>query len=250
MGCCSPGTNTWMITDIRQHRLPRSFKTMLKPINHILDYLSMRAALQHGQHDLRQSLLIDLTRLIPPIITAMASDWDSTCTLPFVTKVLHCHEMEAKVFCKRESGKHHNIDVVLSLTDNLWRCRQEQGVSCEPIPICPIVVHDDALEDPTIRLKKWFEDYFAKIEYNEISYPRCRWPVPYFVVVGGWWSIGFAIKVDDRVELFERGACSIIWPDGTQKLMVIIGHVLKSTAVRYGHWFRTRPRRQQPHQER
>ncbi|KAH0285924.1 hypothetical protein M436DRAFT_61083 [Aureobasidium namibiae CBS 147.97] len=197
--CCSEITSRWDSSDLTRRRLPPRVLSMMKTIRHVLDSIWLEKAFNEPSMSTKPYMML----YVPPIILAMSLDWDLSCAYPFLKRL--CHELENGVVCGKGSGKNDDIDMVLSLASSIWT----KGNVIEPVPICPVVVHNRTHKDTTSRLKKW---------------------------LGPIWTVGIAIKGESDVELHEESAHSIKWNEGTRAVTLILAHIIGLTADRYREW--------------
>ena len=202
---------------------------MMETIRHVMRHMWVRDAFRSKPSmTLKPYWLLQ----VPPIMMAMAYDWDLTCVHPFLKRL--CHELRNEVVCGKGSGREDDVDLVLSLTSSTWT----KGNTLEPIPICPVVIQNGTHQEATDRLKKWLVDYFACLEQNKFAYPDHEWPVRYFVLEGFCWTAGVAFKRDNGLQLFEQPLGSIGWFGGVQKVTLVLGQIIGSTAEHYREWYR------------
>jgi hypothetical protein len=229
--CCHGLIFNWICKGLTTHTLPPTFKKIKKDVLHIMDYISVKEAFANQRMRPQPYMILQ----VPPLLEAMARDWDSSCTYPFLKRA--CQELKSEVICTRSSGMKDDVDVVLSLACSGWA---NGGVS-GPVPICPIVVQHRKLEDgnhkeSNARLMKWMVSHFKSLEQNQLVSKRFDRPVPYFMVVGDMWTLGYAIKSENRIFLYEKCLQAVAWGEGIKRVAICLGHVVGLTAENFRGW--------------
>ena len=237
--CCSEITSCWDSSDLTKRPLPPRVMSMMKTIRHVLESIWLEKAFNEPSMSTKPYMMLH----VPPIILAMSLDWDLSCAYPFLKRL--CHELENGVACGKGSGKKDDVDMVLSLTSSIWT----KGNVIEPVPICPVVVHNRTHKDTTSRLKKWLVSHFDCLGQNKFACEDYEWPVPYFVLEGPIWTVGIAIKGESDIELHEESAQSLKWNEGARTVMLVLAHIIGLTADRYREWHLEKGANQQPLEE-
>lgn len=201
---------------------------MMKDVQHIQCYPELQNAFKGS----RMNFKLYMIHQVPPTIMAMSRDWDLTFAHPFLKRL--CHELEVEVVCGKGSGREDDADLVLSLTGSTWT----KGSTLEPIPICPVFVRSGTHQDTTNRVKKWLADHFTCLEQNKFVYQDYECPVPYFVLESSWWTVGVGVKGRRGLELYEECLRSIKWDAGVQRVTLVLGYIIGSTAEYYREWYR------------
>lgn len=239
--CCdNEGSHNINCSTFRIHNCPPAFQIMLRTILHFLNYVHLKDALQNVSKKLFMLPTPEIA--YPPVLMAMGLDWDTTCTQPFLKRLLHFYDLADDVICIERSKKNDGdsvgeVDLVLCLKQSSWRSASTRCKASNKIPICPIAVKNGAHDSPTDRLKGWFSDYFNLLKLNGITHDDYRWPIPYFVLDGALWRFGFAIKCGSSIELFEEPVGFMGWVGGVQKVMAVLRHVIVLTADWHREWY-------------
>lgn len=233
------GSHRFKCSTFTIHNCPPAFQTMLRTIRHFLSYLHLGDALQNVSHKTDLCILPTPEFPQPPVLTAMGLDWDTTCTRPFLKRLLHFYDLSDEVICierskKDDGGPDGDVDMVLCLKGSNWRSYWK---AFETIPICPIVVQDGTHSDSLDRLKNWFSKYFDCLEQNEIAHKDYQWPVPYFIVDGDMWRFGFAVMCGSAIEFYDELIGSMGWANGVQKVLAVLRHVIELTAECHREWY-------------
>lgn len=234
------GSHRFKCSTFTIHNCPPAFQIMLKTVRHFLSYLCLEDALQNVSHKMRLLPTPDFPQ--PPVLTAMGLDWDTTCTQPFLKRLLHFYGLSDEVICverskKNDGGADGDVDMVLCLKGSNWRPVSSRWKAFETIPICPIVVQDGAHGDSLQRLEDWFSEYYDCLEQNGIAHKDHQWPVPYFVVDGDMWRFGFAVECGSDIEFYEELIGSMGWANGVQKVLAVLRHVIELTAECHRGWY-------------
>ncbi|KAH0370727.1 hypothetical protein KCU65_g2385, partial [Aureobasidium melanogenum] len=235
------GSHGFACSGLRQRALDKAFGTFLRIVQHFLTYMLIDDALKALKKTnpiQYRSLSPDMIPEMPSVMMTMGLDWDTTCAHPFLKRLLNLCRLEEEIVCV-EGSEHTDggVDMILGLKGSFWREHQTKGNASNPIPICPIMVQKSPYEDPMERLNKWCLEYFDYLEQIQIPYDENRWPLPYFVVDGNWWKVGFAIRVGSTVELYDEEIGSMGWVNGVRKVMFVLQYVIKSTAERHREWY-------------
>ncbi|KAG9927367.1 hypothetical protein KCU98_g3027, partial [Aureobasidium melanogenum] len=244
-GCdgCSSGKEShgFACSTLGQQALDQASQGLLTRIRHFLNYLYIDDALKPLKKKTDQCVYPDTGLPVPSIMMAMGLDWDTTCAHPFLKRLLNFYQLEEEIVCVEGSENDGNIndgiDMTLRLKGSFWRAHQTKCDAFNFIPICPIMVHKSSRDDSMDRLRKWCLDYFDCLEQNQTAYVENRWPLPYFVVDGSCWRVGFAIKVGSAVELYDELIGYMGWGIAVRKVMVVLQHVIKSTVDRHREWY-------------
>lgn len=225
--CCLEVQLDWR--DPSLAAVPPTVLCMMKTIEHIQSYPWWEDAIRNEPSIVSKPYMV---LRVPPIMVAMAFDWDLTCAHPFLKRL--CHQLKNDIVCGKGSGSEDDVDLILSLPSTTWT----KGSTLEPIPICPVLIGSVTHQDTTNRLKKWLGDYFTCLEENGFAYPDYDWAVPYFVLSGPCWTIGVAVKGASSLHLHEENLCSIDWFEGVSRITLILGHIIGSTAEHCRVWYR------------
>lgn len=244
-GCdaCSTGkgSHKFACSNLEQQALDQASGGLLRRVQHILNYLYIDDALKPLKKNTNPCIYPDTELPVPSIMMAMGLDWDTTCAHPFLKRLLNFYQLEEEIVCVEGSENDGNIDdeidMTLHLKGSFWRTYRTKCDAFNFIPICPIMVHKSSHDDSMDRLRKWCLDYFYCLEQNQTAYVENRWPLPYFVVDGSCWRVGFAIKVGSAVELYDELIGYMGWGIAVRKVMVVLQHVISSTAERHRKWF-------------
>ncbi|KAG9951722.1 hypothetical protein KCU85_g2564, partial [Aureobasidium melanogenum] len=237
------GSHGFACSALGQRAFDPAFQRVLTTVQHFLTYMLIDDALRalKKMNPIQNRFLSpDVKAEVPSIMLAMGLDWDTTCAHPFLKRLLNLYGLEEGVVCVK--GSEHTdggVDMILCLKESFWRAHQTNCDAFNSIPICPIVVQKSSRDDSMERLKKWCLEYFDHLERVQIPHPydENRWPLPYFVVDGDWWKVGFAIRVGSTVELYDESISSMGWVNGVRKVMFVLQYVIKSTTERHREWY-------------
>ncbi|KAK6007447.1 hypothetical protein QM012_004261 [Aureobasidium pullulans] len=234
------GAHEFACATLRKHSLDPAFQKLLMIIQHFLTYLLVEDALNTLKRT-RSCTLPDKELSVPSVMMAMGLDWDTTCTHPFLKRLLNLYNLEEEIVCMNGSESDgetdDEIDMMLCLKGCRWRSQQTKCDSFKPIPICPIMIQNSPRDDSMYRLRKWCMVYFDCFEQNQIANSEYRWPLPYFIVDGNWWRVGFAIKDGSSTNLYDGLVGSMGWTNGVQKVMAVLRQVIELTAERHREWY-------------
>lgn len=244
------GSHSFECLSLDKKGLPPAFRDLLASIQHFLSYVYIETALWNLGKGTDLGLLSNPELPMPSILMAMGLDWDKSCAYPFLKRLLKFYDLQEEVVCVKgfENDEHNNgiVDMVICLEGSDWRPQQTPCDAFNFIPICPIVIKNDIYDDSTDRLRKWLSKHFDHLQQSEIVVDGCQWPVPYFVVDGDWWRVGFAVQDGSTLEMYDEAIDCMGWTGGVHRLMIVLQHVVKSTAERYREWYQKHGRRDCP----
>ncbi|CAD0089552.1 unnamed protein product [Aureobasidium mustum] len=235
------GSRALACPTLNNQPLDPASRNLLKIIRHFLTYLFVGGALRALKQRTSLCALPGIELPVPSIMVAMGLDWDTTCAHPFLKRLLNFYGLEEEIVCvkgsENDGDPENEIDVVLCLKASYWRAHQAKREALNLIPVCPIIVQRTSQDNSMDRLWKWCLQYFTSLEQIRIGYDKYRWPLPYFVVDGSWWRVGFAIKDGSTVQLYDDLIGSMGWANGIQKVMAVLRHVIVLTAERHREWY-------------